>query len=86
MNRNNARISDADFNSVLETEGESVGVSGLSAFIVLPMPLAANHYSQNPAQFQHALYLAASEQASVVVREARRRRQLLFSRGAYLWN
>jgi hypothetical protein len=77
---------EAGMRNALTPETESVGVSGVSPFIVMSMPSVAWHFCQNAAQFQHALYLVASEQASAAVQEARRRRQLFFSRGVHLWN
>jgi hypothetical protein len=83
MNNDDARSSDAARRNAFDEDGESTASSGIA---VLPISWASDNFCQAPANTQYALYLLACQQAKVVVRAVRRRRQLLFARGVHLGN
>ena len=86
MKSNQARGSDRAAWNALKGDGESGGTAALSAFMVLPMSLAAGNFCASAVSAQQVLYLLAVEQATTVVRAVHRRRQLLLARGVHLWN
>ena len=86
MRSNQARGSDTAAWDALKGDGESAGAAALSAFMVLPMSLAAGNFCVSAIGAQQALYLLAVEQAATVLRAVHRRRQLLLARGVHLWN
>jgi hypothetical protein len=69
-----------------DREQGCVGTSALCPFIVLPMALVPGNFCPSAAGMQQAIYTLACQQAELTVRAVRRRRQLLFARGAYRWN
>jgi hypothetical protein len=63
-----------------------VGMPAVCPFIVLPMALVPGNFCPSAAGVQQAIYTLACQQAKLAMRAVRRRRQLLFVRGAYRWN
>lgn len=85
MRSNDSRGSNAAVWNAFERNEESAAKVS-SSFTVLPMFWTAGNFCQTTANAHHALYLLAFQQAEVVMRTVRRRRQLLVARGVHLWN